>query len=166
MKRYANPYLIGFFIGLLLTVTYYFTGRGIGTSSSFSRLAAFKLTILAPGHVKDLEYFKGYLGKGPLSDFVVLFSLGVVLGSAFSAFTGKRLRGEVSKGPNIDLKGRLLWALAGGMVSGFASRLGRGCITGQALTGSAELALGSWIFMFCVFIGGYGCAYFFRKEWL
>jgi hypothetical protein len=28
------------------------------------------------------------------------------------------------------------------------------------------LALGSWIFMFAVFGGAYGLAYFLRKEWI
>ncbi len=60
----------------------------------------------------------------------------------------------------------LLFSLGGGILSGFAARLARGCTSGQALTGASELALGSWVFMFCIFGGAYAAAYFFRKEWL
>ncbi|MFC1883943.1 YeeE/YedE thiosulfate transporter family protein, partial [Thermodesulfobacteriota bacterium] len=70
------------------------------------------------------------------------------------------------RGPAMGPVPRLWLALGGGILSGFAARLARGCITGQALTGSSELALGSWVFMFSVFVGAYGAAYFFRKEWL
>ena len=49
---------------------------------------------------------------------------------------------------------------------GFAARLGRGCTSGQALSGGAELALGSWVFMFAVFGGAYAFAWFVRRQWL
>ena len=34
------------------------------------------------------------------------------------------------------------------------------------MTGGAQLALGSWVFMFAVFGGAYALAYFVRKEWI
>ena len=42
---------------------------------------------------------------------------------------------------------------------------GRGCTSGQALTGGALLNLGSWAFMMCVFGGAYAVAWFFRRQW-
>ncbi|HPB95372.1 MAG TPA: YeeE/YedE thiosulfate transporter family protein, partial [Polyangiaceae bacterium] len=54
----------------------------------------------------------------------------------------------------------------GGIISGIAAQVARGCTSGQALTGGAQLALGSWIFMFAVFGGAYGLAYFVRKQWI
>jgi uncharacterized membrane protein YedE/YeeE len=48
---------------------------------------------------------------------------------------------------------------------GFAARLARGCTSGQALTGGAILSLGSWIFMMCVFAGGYLVAPFVKRDW-
>ena len=41
------------------------------------------------------------------------------------------------------------------MIMGFAARLGRGCTSGQALSGGALLSAGSWVFMFAVFGGEY-----------
>ena len=56
--------------------------------------------------------------------------------------------------------------IIGGILIGFAARLARGCTSGLALVGGAELAVGSWTFMLCVFAGGYAAAYFVRKQWL
>ena len=37
--------------------------------------------------------------------------------------------------------------------------------SGQALSGGALLSVGSWVFMMAVFAGGYGMAYFIRRQW-
>ena len=47
----------------------------------------------------------------------------------------------------------------------FGAALGRGCTSGQALTGGAILNAGSWIFMMCFFGGAYGAAWFVRRQW-
>ena len=69
-------------------------------------------------------------------------------------------------GPHTTVRRRLAFAMLGGFVSAFGTRLARGCTSGQALTGGATLAVGSWAFMLAVFAGGYALAYFFEKEWL
>jgi hypothetical protein len=43
--------------------------------------------------------------------------------------------------------------------------MSRGCTSGQALSGGALMSVGSWIFMLCVFAGGYAVAYFVRRQW-
>ena len=48
---------------------------------------------------------------------------------------------------------------------GVGAGIARGCTSGQALSGGATLAAGSWVFMLSVFAGGYAVAYFVRKEW-
>ncbi len=42
----------------------------------------------------------------------------------------------------------------------------RGCTSGQALVGGAELSIGSWAFMFSIFAGGFAVAYFVRRQWI
>jgi hypothetical protein len=59
----------------------------------------------------------------------------------------------------------VLGVFLGGVIMGFAARLARGCTSGQALTGGAVLSLGSWIFMMCVFAGGYLAAPFLKRDW-
>jgi hypothetical protein len=48
---------------------------------------------------------------------------------------------------------------------GFAAKLSRGCAAGQGLSGGALLSVGGWAFMMSFFAGGYGMAYFVRRQW-
>jgi uncharacterized membrane protein YedE/YeeE len=59
----------------------------------------------------------------------------------------------------------LIYALTGGVIVGFASRLAQGCTSGQALSGGALLLTGSLVFMVCVFAAGYVTAWFVRRQW-
>lgn len=166
-ERYANPYVMGVILGLVLLFTFYTMGRGLGSSSSFSRIATAGVNLFAPNHAEANPYFSNYLKneKSPLMSWLVFLTLGAGLGGLFSAFISNRVKGEVARGPSIGVSIRLWLALGGGILSGFAARLARGCTSGQALTGAAELAFGSWIFMLCIFAGAYATAYFFKKEW-
>ena len=166
--RYTNPYVIGVVLGLILLFTFYTMGRGVGSSASFARIATAGIKLVAPDHAKASPYFSKYIhsGRSPLVAWLVFFTLGAALGGLFSAFIANRIVKEVARGPSIGVQARLWLALGGGMLSGFAARLARGCTSGQALTGASELAFGSWIFMFCIFGGAYATAYFFKKEWL
>jgi hypothetical protein len=51
------------------------------------------------------------------------------------------------------------------MVMGIGAKLARGCTSGQAITGGALLATGSWIFIGACFLAAYAAAPFFRKLW-
>ena len=48
---------------------------------------------------------------------------------------------------------------------GFGARMGRGCTSGQALSGGATLSVGSWALMMAIFAGGYLLAYPLRRFW-
>jgi hypothetical protein len=167
-QRYTNPYVIGALLGLVLLFSFYTMGRGVGSSATFARVATAGIDLVAPEHAKTNAYFSKYLsgGRSPLMAWLVFLSLGAGLGGLFSAFIANRVKGEVARGPSIGVSARLWLAMGGGILSGFAARLARGCTSGQALTGASELAFGSWIFMFSIFAGAYATAYFFRKEWL
>jgi uncharacterized membrane protein YedE/YeeE len=92
--------------------------------------------------------------------------LGVLLGGFLSARRANRIQGMVERGPNVSARARLILALSGGLLVGFASRLAQGCTSGQALSGTALLFTGSFVFLVCMFIGAYGAAFFVRREWL
>jgi hypothetical protein len=51
-------------------------------------------------------------------------------------------------------------------VAGFAAQEGRGCTSGQVLSGGAQFAVGSWIYMWAMFGTAYLLAYPLRKQWL
>ncbi len=48
----------------------------------------------------------------------------------------------------------------------YGARLARGCTSGQALSGGATLAAGSWGIMLAIFASAYLLAWFVRKLWL
>ena len=90
---------------------------------------------------------------------------GVFFGGLISALIANRWGVRVEKGAEYATKKRLLIALVGGILAGFASRLANGCTSGQALSGSAALLTGSLLFLICVFVGGYSAAWFVRRQW-
>lgn len=53
-----------------------------------------------------------------------------------------------------DLWLRLGVAFAGGAVMAFGARLGGGCTSGQGISGTLQLSVGSWIALACFFAGG------------
>jgi len=159
-----NPYLAGLILGLTLLASYLVLGAGLGASSGVARIAAYIESGLAPSHVSSSEYF-GAWGKEPLNYYLVFMFFGVFVGGLFSAIMGRRVKFQVERGQKASRKLRLLLALTGGILAGFASRLAQGCTSGQALSGSAMLLSGSLVFLLCVFAGGYGAAWFVRRQW-
>ena len=75
------------------------------------------------------------------------------------------MRRTVEKGPRITTGGRFAFAFVGGALMGIGAKLGRGCTSGQALSGGAVLSAGGWAFMMMVFVGGYGAAWWMRRQW-
>lgn len=166
-RPYWNPYVAGFVLGLVLLGSFLVMGFGLGSSSVPTRLAIGAAHVIAPAATEANAYFAQYVGPGKslLSDWLVFEVLGVFLGGLVGAYSAGRLKSEVIRGEGVPKGRRIALAIAGGVLMGFAARLARGCTSGQALTGGAVLSLGSWIFMMCVFAGGYLLAPFLRKEW-
>ena len=136
-QHYANPYVIGVLLGLVLLFSFYTMGRGVGSSATFARFAAAGVEVVTPEHAKANKYLSRYLSdaRSPLMAWLVFLTLGAGLGGMFSAFISNRIQGEVVRGPSIGPSARLWLASGGEILSGFAARLARGCTSGQALTG-------------------------------
>lgn len=167
-KPYINPYAGGVFLGIVLFIAYFMTGSGLGASEAATRIQVFLLDLVAPSHVDRVAYFaeKGGGTLNALDKGSVLMFAGTFLGGMISGLINGRLKPETRRGPNITDKQRWLFAFIGGAIMGYGARLARGCTSGQALSGGAVLAAGSWAFMFCVFGGGYILAWFVRRLWL
>jgi len=165
---YANPYLAGVGLGLVLLAAFVLVGRGLGASGAFSSTMSWLTSLVAPGYAEANEYMSGYLGDGsshPLKAWLVFEVIGVAAGAMLSGMLAGRVRLSVEKGPRVSTALRLLCAFLGGGLMAFGAHLARGCTSGQALTGGALLNVGSWAFMIMVFVGGYAVAYFFRWQW-
>jgi uncharacterized membrane protein YedE/YeeE len=100
-----------------------------------------------------------------LSDWLVLELLGAVVGGFASAWLAGRLRTTVERGAGVSAFTRVYFAAGGGVLMGFGAKLARGCTSGQALSGGALLATGSWIFIATCFAAGYALAPFARRLW-
>lgn len=166
-RPYLNPYLAGALLGTLLFLSFFITGAGLGASAGLNRVQVAVLDILAPVHVDRVGYMAEMGGgtRNALNNFAVFMILGTVLGGALSGWLNGRFKLEIRKGPHISNRTRLILAFLGGFIMVYGARLARGCTSGQALSGGAVLAAGSWAFMFAVFGGAYGLAYFLRRLW-
>jgi uncharacterized protein len=167
-KKLWDPIFGGIMIGIAIILTFYISGRGLGASGSMTSFAVWIQHLFAPTFTESSAYFSKYFANGanPLNDYLVFMAIGIMIGSFLAGMVSKDLKFEVLKGPNISNKGRLWYALVGGILVGYAARLARGCTSGQALVGGAELSVGSWAFMFSIFAGGFAVAYFVRRQWI
>jgi uncharacterized membrane protein YedE/YeeE len=168
-RKYWSPYLAGFGLGLTLLAAYWFLGTGLGASGGLARFSAWFQHLLAPAHVAGSDYFGRWFSEGTphvLAYYLVFMALGVLLGGFISARHAGRFKPSIERGPRFSPYGRIVLAFAGGILVGFASRLARGCTSGQALTGAAMLFTGSVVFLLCLFIGAYAAGFLVRREWL
>ena len=161
---YGNPYLVGVLLGLVLLASYAILGAGLGASGGIARVGAALSMSVAPSHTLSSEYF-GKWGANPLHYYLVFMFVGTLVGGLFSALLANRARIQVERGATTSVGRRLGYALAGGVLVGFASRLAQGCTSGQALSGGALLLSGSLVFLVCLFASGYAAAWFVRKQW-
>jgi uncharacterized membrane protein YedE/YeeE len=166
-RPYINPYLAGILLGGVLFLAFFITGNGLGASGGLNRMLVYVENLVAPEHIDQVPYLLKMAGgdTNPLDSWIVYLTAGTVLGGFVSGLIGRRLRIETNKGPRIGNKTRWLMAFLGGALMGYGARLARGCTSGQALSGGAVLSVGSWAFMFAVFLGAYALAYTLRRFW-
>lgn len=167
-KEYWNPYVSGVILGLVLLAAYLVAGNGLGATALPKRSLALMSNVVSLEWTAQSTVLKGYVADGanPLRNWLVVEVIGVMIGGFIGALSAGRLATKVEKGPNISVKGRLYFAAGGGVIMGFAAALARGCTSGQAMSGGAALATGSWVFMIMVFAGGYAVAHLVRRQWV
>ena len=165
-RAYANPYIAGFLLGLVLLAAFVVMGRGLGASGAFASSAAGVVSAVSPEHARANGYFARYLaGDGPWLDWLLIEIAGVAIGGFLSALIAGRLRVEIERGPRFSAASRLTTAFVAGSVMGLGAVLARGCTSGQALTGGALLSVGSWIFILGAFGAAYAVAPVARRAW-
>jgi len=147
-KPYANPYLAGTGLGLVLLAAFVVAGRGLGASGAFIRAS---------------EHLRG--SGGPWFDWIVVEIIGVVAGGWLSARLAGRWRIAIERGADRSAGGRLTAAAAGGVLMGLGAVLARGCTSGLGLTGGAMLSAGSWLFIAAAFAAGYATMPLVWRAW-
>lgn len=167
--KYINPYLGGILLGLLVLLTVYITGRGLGASGAIKSSVVTTAQIITPEKAKGNDYMNQFISDdhSPMYTWLVFESIGVFLGGLLSGVIfGRVKKFRVEHSPKITSKTRLIFALIGGALFGIGSQFGRGCTSGAALSGTATFALGGVVVMFSIFGTGYAVAYIFRKLWI
>ena len=169
MKPYADPYLAGAGIGVVLLAAYALAGQGLGASGAFASVtAALTAAVVGTQQAAAWPAVAPYLPTGlasPLSDWLVWELAGMATGGFLSAWRAGRLARRLERGPGVSSGARIVAAVAGGALMGVGAKFARGCTSGQALSGGALLAVGSWIFIAVAFAAAYACAPMARRLW-
>ena len=167
-KPYANSYVAGALLGVVLFAAFFLTGNGLGASGALNRYVAAIEDFVAPQKVDQEAYLVPYAGgdTNPVDNWIVFLSIGSILGGFTSALIHRRFSFTTGKGPNISVRTRWIMAFLGGILMGYGARFARGCTSGQGLSGGTVLSVGSWAFLLAVFAGAYAVAYFFRRLWI
>jgi uncharacterized protein len=166
-RPYADPYVAGVGLGLVLLAAFVIMGRGLGASGAFASSAAGAVAAVAPERAEQSAYFTRYTvdSQTPWRDWLVFEIVGVMIGGAVSAWLAGRMYRAIERGPRLAAAPRLALAFGGGATMALGAVLARGCTSGQALTGGALLSLGSWIFILAAFAAAYAIAPLARRLW-
>ncbi|MCH9621599.1 MAG: hypothetical protein S4CHLAM20_10230 [Chlamydiia bacterium] len=156
-KEVWSPYLVGAFIGLLLTALLSI-GYKIGVSTGISRVGALVEQVVSGSHIESTPYFAGLLSDYVIFNWKILFIVGMFLGAYASArLTPKKNEASNTlwtKAFGTSKARRNVAAFAGGFLLLFGARLANGCTSGHAISGGAQLAVTSWVFMMALFAVG------------
>ena len=94
-NKYMNPYLAGFFLGLILLATIFITGRGLGASGAFKSVEVEIMSIITPSHTGAAQFYKEYMDEHegqPMKNWLVFEIIGVVIGAFVSGLISNRLK--------------------------------------------------------------------------
>ena len=155
MKQWS-PYAVGIGIGLLIGISFLFSNRPIGCSTAYARTSGMIERLFRGAVVDEKPYYKQF----PLViDWEWMLVAGVVIGAFLSAILSGEFRLEwtpvkwqASFGDSLFL--RWLTAVVGGILVGFGARWAGGCTSGHGISGTAQMAVSSWLAVIFFFSGG------------
>ena len=159
---YMNPYLAGVLLGLLLVLTVFVTGRGLGASGAYRSALTAAVDVVAPAHAQGNEFYTHTpAGTSPLKSWLVFEVLGVLVGAFLSGVIANRLALFTERPAHVKASTRWVAALLGGALFGVGAQFARGCTSGMAV-----MSVGGIVTMLAIFGSAYGVAYFVRRLWV
>lgn len=138
-------------------LTFYFSNKPLGASTAYARLAGLLGLLVAPKHTRSLKYFRD---NPPKVGWELMLVVAVVAGGFIAAWTGNELTGQWLPAMWQERFGseshllRTIVAFVGGILMAFGARMAGGCTSGHGISGTLQLAIGSWVSAICFFIGG------------
>jgi uncharacterized membrane protein YedE/YeeE len=165
---FLNPYFGGILLGILLLMTFYITGRGLGATGAIKSSVIASVQGISPEHASESEYYNMFIreDRNTLNTWLVFEAIGLLAGAFLSGALSRRLTWRVEHSPKITSRKRLIFAFIGGGLFGIGAQLARGCTSGAALSGSAVLATSGFLVMISIFGSAFLFAYFARKLWI
>lgn len=152
-----SPYLVGALIGVLTMFTLIFSKKPVGASSAYADLAGVIGRLISPRHIASLQYYQEHK---PALSWTMVFVIAAIGGSFLASWSGGELTGTYLQDMWRGRFGedsyalRTLLAFAGGAIMAYGARMAGGCTSGHGISGTLQLAVGSWIAVICFFIGG------------
>jgi len=151
-----SPYIVGIGVGILVWLSFLLSNKAIGCSTAYARTIGMTEKLVRGKKVEEKAYYKKFI---PKIDWEWMLVLGVVFGGFVSSVLSGSFRVEMvpmiweeTFGASVLL--RFVGALIGGFLLGFGARMAGGCTSGHGISGTAQLALGSWLAFIFFFIGG------------
>ncbi len=168
-NKYLNPYIGGVLLGLVLLAANFVSGRGLGATGALRDTIATGVKAVAPSHYHNAAYYSDNYAmrtERPMNSWLVYQMLGLITGGFLSGIIAGRTKLTTERPSWVSSRRRLFFALAGGILFGYGSQIGRGCTSGSALSGMAVLSFGGFITMMAIFGTAFALAWFFRKNWI
>lgn len=152
-----SPYLVGALIGVLVLLTLSLAGKKVGASSAYADVAGMLGRVVAPRHIASLPFYRN---SKPMVGWTFVFVIGAIGGSFLAAWSGGEWNGHFLQdlwiarfGAESELL-RVAVAFIGAACMAYGARMAGGCTSGHGISGTLQLAVGSWVAVICFFIGG------------
>jgi len=154
-RPYWPAWRAGLALGVVLLLTFILTGHGLGATGFTTRLSAWLGDLAAPQWTLANDYLGPMVEDGSvLSSWITWQVLGVFLGALVSAYFAGRMAWRIEGEASAGRIGRLIKALAGGILAGFGARIAAGCTSGVGLSGAAVLSVAGFVFLGAFFAAG------------
>jgi uncharacterized membrane protein YedE/YeeE len=157
----------GLLLGLLNIAVFYSADYYLSVSTTFSRFAGMLVSVVAPDHVAANAYWQKVK---PIVDWQFMLVLGIPIGAYLAARLSQPVKFSaglpdmwVSRFGASSAK-RWFFGMVGGILVGFGARLADGCTSGHALSGGAQMAVSSWVFLVAMMISGTASAWLIFRR--
>lgn len=158
----TNSYVVGAALGLLNTFAFASAKRGLGVSTAFESAAALASRRVAP-NAMGVNAYVAKREEAPNIDWESLLVVGVLAGSYLASQAASERVTQTVPAMWARRFGPGRWkryaaAFTGGAVMMFGARMAKGCTSGHVLTGTAQMAVSSWVFSPVMFATAAGVA--------